>query len=225
MWTKYDVEWKFVTKLCGSLPADPELQRKWLDSRKPKVRPPDSRSIDEIAAEVAASTVEASEEEKGGLYVFQKMEGGLVMRMATVRAHIKDCGRVLSSLYVGKIEKERSFAVKVLNSVYYPKEVYWVPVLNQADGERVKAPTGQVDKPIHPTGRLGVQSAIKTYQYVEGAMMRFTLDILTQPSGRMVISEDDLRTIMDYGGTHGYGGERSDGEGRYDYTLKKVDEN
>ena len=223
MWTRYDVEWKFVTRLCGSLPADPELQRKWLESRKPKVRPPDSRSIDEIAAEVAASTADVTEDdEKGGLYVFQRFEGGLVMRMATVRAHIKDCARVLSSLYVGKIEKEKSFAVKVINSVYYPKEVYWVPVLSQDNGEQVKAPSGQTDKPIHPQGRQGQISAIKTYQYVEGAMMRFQLDILTQPSGRQVISEDDLRTIMDYGGTHGYGGERSDGEGRYEYTLTKV---
>jgi len=223
MWTRYDVEWKFVTKLCGSLPADPELQRKWLESRKPRVRPPDSKSIDEIVEEVAASTPEVPDEERG-LYVFQRQEGGLVLRMATIRAHIKDCARVLSSLYIGRIEKEKSFAVKVLNSVYYPKEVYWTSVLEQGDGQQVKAPTGQYDKPIHVKTMQGERSALKTFEFVEGAMLRFQLDILTQPSGRQVISQDDLETVMDYGGTHGYGGERSDGEGRYDFTLKKVAE-
>lgn len=220
MWTKYDVEWRFITRLCGSLPADPELQRAWLESRKPRVRPPDSRSIDEIAAEVAESTEEVQSEEKG-LYVFQRQEGGLVMRMGTIRAHIKDCARVLSSLYIGRIEKEKSFAVKVLNSVYYPKEVYWTSVLSQGDAQQVKAPTGQYDKPIHVKTMQGERSALKTFEFVEGAMLRFPLEILTQPSGKQVISQDDLETIMDYGGTHGYGGERSDGEGRYEFKLTR----
>jgi len=220
MWTRYEVEWRFVTKLCGSLPADPELQRKWLESRKPKVRPPDSKSIDEIAEEVAASTPDVIDEERG-LYVFQRQEGGLVLRMATIRAHIKDCARVLSSLYIGRIEKEKSFAVKVLNSVYYPKEVYWTSVLSQGDAQQVKAPTGQYDKPIHVKTMQGERSALKTFEFVEGAMLRFPLEILTQPSGKQVISQDDLETIMDYGGTHGYGGERSDGEGRYEFKLTR----
>jgi len=224
MWTRYDVEWKFVTKLCGSLPADPELQKKWAESRKPKVRPPDSKSIEEIVEEVAASTPEVPDEERG-LYVFQRQEGGLVMRMATVRAHIKDCARVLSSLYIGRIEKEKSFAVKVVNAVYYPKEVYWIPIM-QGNGDlvRVKAPTGQYDKPIHVKTMQGERSALKTFEFVEGAVMRFPLLVLTQPSGKGVISEDDLATVMEYGGTHGYGGERSDGEGRYEFTLTKADE-
>jgi len=222
MWTRYEVEWRFITRLCGSLPADPDLQRKWLESRRPTVRPPDSKSIDEIAAEVQESTEEVVSEEKG-LYVFQRQEGGLVLRMATVRAHIKDCARVLSALYVGKIEREKSFAVKVLNSVYYPPEVYWVAVLGEG-GEQVKGPTATYDKAIHVRTMQGERSALKTMEYVTGAVMRFPLLVLTQPSGKGVISEDDLATVMEYGGTHGYGGERSDGEGRYEFTLTKADE-
>ena len=222
MWTKYEVEWRFVTKLCGSLPADPELQKKWAESRKPRVRPPDSKSIEEIVQEVAESTEEVQSEEKG-LYVFQRQEGGLVMRMATVRAHIKDCARVLSSLYIGRIEKEKSFAVKVINSVYYPKEVYWIPIFSAVTKEQVSAPSGQYDKPIHVKTMQGERSALKTFEFVEGAVMRFPLLVLTQPSGRGVISQDDLATVMDYGGTHGYGGERSDGEGRYEFTIVKAE--
>lgn len=227
MWTKFDIEWKFITRLSASLPAAPDLQKKWLESRAPKVRPPDSKSIEEIAEEVAASTPTVTEEEERGFYVFQRQEGGLVVRMATIRAHLKDCARVLSSLYVGRIEKEKSFAVKVLNAVYYPPETYWVPVL-AADGSQVREPAGTYEKTIHVRTPQGERSAFKTMEYVSDALLRFQLMVLTQPpskanpEGKLVVNENDLETLFSYGGVHGYGGERGDGEGRYTATITKA---
>ena len=222
MWSKFDVEMKFITKLAASLPADPDLQKKWLESRAPKVRPPDSKSIEEIAAEVAESTPEFDPDEDRGFYVFQRQEGGLVVRMATFRAHIKDCSRVLSSLYVGRIEKEKSFAVKVVNSVYYPPEVYWVPLLSQVDGQQIKEPHGVYNKTIRVRTPQGERSAFKNMEYAENVLLRFQLLVLTQPSGKLVISEKDLGEIFEYGGVHGYGGERGDGEGRYSFTITRA---
>jgi hypothetical protein len=223
MWSKFDVEMKFITKLAASLPADPDLQKKWLESRAPKVRPPDSKSIDEIAAEVAETTPEFDDEEDRGFYVFQRLEGGLVLRMATIRAHIKDCARVLSSLYVGRVEKEKSFAVKVVNAVYYPPQVYWIPLLSQLDGEPIKEPSGVYSKTIRVRTPQGERSAFKNMEYVENAVLRFQLQVLTQPSGKLVISEADLGSILEYGGVHGYGGERGDGEGRYTFSITKAE--
>jgi len=223
MWTKYQVEWKFITKLCGSVPADPELQKKWLESRKPKVQPANSKSMEEMAEEVRISTEEVElPDETRGFYCFQRLEGGLVLRAATVRAHIKDCARILSSLWVGRMEREKSFAVKVINSVYYPPELYWIPILSQGDGQPLDKPTATYDKAIHVRTQQGERSALKTMEYVEGAMLRFPLMVLTQSSGKPVISETDLGHVMEYGGTHGYGGERGDGEGRYAYTVVRV---
>ena len=48
--------------------------------------------------------------------------------------------------------------------------------------------------------------------------MTFTLKVL----GRSV-SETDLHHLFEYGGVHGYAGERGDGEGRYNYTIERVD--
>lgn len=45
LWTQYRVTWLFLTKLCGSVPADPELQKKWIEARQPKAKPPGGRSI------------------------------------------------------------------------------------------------------------------------------------------------------------------------------------
>jgi hypothetical protein len=57
---------------------------------------------------------------------------------------------------------------------------------------------------------------------VENALMRFQVKVLTTPAGKGVVSENELGALMEYGGTHGYGGERGDGEGRYAATFKRV---
>lgn len=226
MWTKYEVTMRFVTRLVGSVPADPDLQRKWQESRMPKVKPPSARSIDEIAQEILETTPEDADE---GLHIFQRVEGGLALRAATFRAHIKDCARQLSSLWIGKIEKERSFSVKVINGVYYPPEVYWVPILNQ-DGKNVTEPTGVYQKPIHMRDpRTGVQrSAIKVMEFIEDAMVKVPLLVMKQPpskqhpEGNPLINSTDLGHLFQYGGVHGYGGERGDGEGRYIAEIREV---
>ncbi len=222
MWSKVEVEMTFLTKLVGSVPADPNLQKKWLESRKPKNRPPSSKSIEEVATEVLESTPEESEPT---LHIFQRFEGGLALRMATVRAHLKECARTLSSLYIGKVEGEKSFSVKVLNGIYYPPEVYWLPVLD-GDGKLIAEPTGQYDKAIHFSNpRTGQKlSAIKTMEFVEGAVLKVPLLIMTQPSGKLLVNETDLKHLFEYGGVHGYGGERGDGEGRYVAKFTRIDD-
>lgn len=220
MWTKYSVRWEFFTALCAGLPADPEMLRQFLESRKPRVRPPEARSIDEIAAEVSETVLmgEETEQTEETLHVFQRVNGGLAMRCATVRAHIKDVVSTLSSLYVGKVQGERSFAVRAKAALYYPPEVYWLPVV-RPDGSPITEPTGIRRKPIHMNTPRGPRSAIKVYEYIEEAVLEFPLWVLTQPNGKLVVSEADLKTIFMYGGVHGYGPERGDGEGRYAFTL------
>src|SRR5262245_5132807 len=99
MWTIYQVTWDFLTNVCASTPADPEIISAWLKVRQPVVKPPGARSIEEINEEVLASI------ERGGgeapteysMLVFQTHQGALCFRAATIRAHIKDCARVLSA--------------------------------------------------------------------------------------------------------------------------------
>ncbi len=220
MWSKFEVQMDFLTKLCGSVPSDPLMVKKWLEARKPANRPPDSKSIDEVAAEVLES---APEEIEASTLIFQRQEGGLVVRLATIRAHLKDCARTLSRLWVGKVEKEASFAVKVLNCVYYDPAVYWLPILSQVDDKQAREPTGTLDKAVHAMTPRGMISALKTYEYVENARLRVPLLVMTAKSGRLSISEDDLSSLFSYGGVHGYAGERSDGEGRYVATIKRTE--
>lgn len=233
LWKLYCVRFDFVTRLCGSTPGDPEIVDAWINARAPKVRPPNSKSIAEIHEEVfetiaTAPTAEehAEEIEKKTLLVFQRSGAPytassrgneLVQGARTIRAHMKDCARILSSQYIGKIEGEKSFATRVLNCAYLDERHYWIPVTRQ-DGTHPAEPDGTYDKPIHVMGPRGPMNAIKTIEYVLDARMEFTLKIL---GGN--VSKEDLSILFQYGGTHGYAGERSDGEGKYTFTINEVE--
>ena len=213
LWQLYHVRIDFLTSLCASVPANPELITKWLDARKPRAQPPGRRSISEIQEEVVSSLAEQSEDEQRKfLLVFQRDNGQLVMRAATFRAHLKDCARVISSNYVGKIKGEKAFSTRFINCVYPDERLYWIPILNQNDGKAFVEPSGIREKAIH----LWNGSALKAMEFVIGARMEIDLKVLGAN-----IHQEDLETVLQYGGVHGYGGERGDGEGKYEFTLEK----
>lgn len=215
VWTNYRVQWDFTGRLCGSTPQQADLIEGWLDARQPSVRPPSSRSMREVQEEVLASLAvvedDSGEVEQRVTLGFQTDQRRLVMRGGTMRAHLKDCARILSSLYVGKIQGEKSFAVKVVNSVYVDE--YWVPIL-RANGEPVVEADGTFDKTVRVTTPMGPRSAIKRIEYIQAPRLVFTLKVLAN-----AVKLEDLTKIMEYGATHGYAGERSDGEGRYLFTI------
>lgn len=227
LFAKYDVTFDFLTSLCGSVPANPELVETWLNARKPSVRPPQGRSIDEIQEEIF-STIAVGEEEpepSKSLLVFQRVDesfqhGGrnganiLAVRSSTLKSHIKDCSRQISSYYVGKVKGERSFAVRVANCVYPDPGQYWIPLIGD-DGKYIREASGRRDKPVH----TWQGNSLKTFEYVHNAHLKFRLLVL---GGK--VPQNDLETIFQYGGVHGYAGERSDGEGRYAFSIQKVED-
>lgn len=220
MWTRYRVTWTGLRNLCGSVPADPEIVKAWLDARKPRVRPPGGRSIDEINEEVLKSLVSDEEEEydeaESKILTFQHDDGACVMRAATVKAHLKDCATVLSNQFIGYIKGERAFSTRIKNGVYEAPEGYWIPIL-RPDGSVVTKHDSEKDKPVHVRGR----SALKRFEMINPWRLDFTLLVLTAQGNKLSVSEKDLATLMTYGGVHGYAGERGDGEGKYLFTITK----
>lgn len=221
IWTRYRVRWEFLTRLCASVPADPEVIRKWLESREPRVKPPGARSVDAINEEVLASLERGEGEppQDFQLLVFQRHNGALVMGARTVRAHLKDCARIFSAQFVGKIQGERSFATRIVNGVYPDKAVYWLPIM-RLDGSAITAADGAYDKAIHVRGVRGEpMNALKRFEYIDPpCVLEFTLHVLGKSA-----SANDLNHLFEYGGTHGYAGERGDGEGKYTHTLIQIE--
>lgn len=211
LWTRYDVQWTFFSRVYASVPADPEIREAWLRSRAPAVRPPGGPSIDEINEQVLASLAEedAEPEQQPGYLVFQHhpTHGAIVVRAETVRAHLKDCARVLSAQYIGRVKGERAFSTKVINGLYLPLDQGrdWIP-LTRSD-RVIEKPDGEMDRVVR--GRYG--SALKRLQYVDPpSRLTFTLLALGHS-----IKPEELSYLFRYGGVHGYGGERSLDGGKY----------
>ena len=228
-WSTYHLRLDFLTSLCASVPANPELISKWLEARRPRVRPPGGKSIDEINEEVFATLPELEEPEPS-LLIFQRNPtngANLMVRAGTLRAHWKDCARVISGSE-GKIEGEKSFSVKVQNFVYYDPTIYWVPILRPDDSLIMDA-DGKREKAIHVrNARTGQpMNALKVFEFVNPARIDILLQVWRVPTKdgfKDMITKKDLDTLFMYGGVHGYGGERSDGEGRYTHILTLLDE-
>lgn len=232
MWHKYLVRWEFFTKMCGSVPADPELVKAWIAARGPRVRAPGGKTLDEVTAEVIASLDRGDEfdETECNILTFQRaaapfrsgtemltegVERVCTVRAATIKAHLKDCARVMSGM-LGREKGERAFSTRVVNDLYPDPVRYWIPVL-RPDGNPVTKHDGERDKPIHP--RPGA-SALKRFEWIEPGVLEFTLCVLA-PRGKARLGLSDLDMLMQYGGTHGYGGERGDGEGKYIATISE----
>lgn len=243
MWTTYHVRWEFITRLYGSVPGESKLIAAWLAVRAPRVRPPASKSLEEIAIEVIESVPEQQQEPPTTL-IFQRVNGVLAMRMATVKAHLKDCAYQLQTYTTGYVQGEKGLRVKVANGVYWPpgapvilhRGTPFVPILH-LDGTPFTEPSGVHEKPVHITsGPQGPRNALKAMEFCEEAAMEFRLAVLTAPdrqvkrgdkaatvAGRPLIDEDDMKSLMLYGGVHGYAGERSEDGGRYAFAITKED--
>jgi len=246
MWTTYRIRWEFITQLCASVPGNSKLIEGWLAARAPSARPPASKSLADIAEEVMATLAQPEEEpEEVSTLVFQRVNGVLAVRMATIKAHLKDCAYQIQTYTAGYVQGEKSLRVKVANGIYWPnglpiilfKGTPFVPILGR-DGKPMTEPTEVRQKGIRINTPQGPRSALKAFEYVEDAALEFPIAVLTAPDrqmrrgqgkdakvvtvpGRPVIDEDDLKALMLYGGMHGYAGERSEDGGRYAFTITK----
>ena len=263
MWARHVVRMDFVTKLCASVPGESEMVKKWLESRQPRVRPAQSRSLDEIQVEVLETIAAGKSEGPGGEdddaefvpLIFQRLNGALMVRLATiVRGHLKDCAYQVQTYLAGAVEGEKSFSVRFKNAMYFPpvdplitmfRGTPFVPILRE-DGTPVTEPDGIHEKPVHFVTRQGPRSALKAFEFVLDARIDYPLYVLRQPprvvrqkekgpdgkvryvpvpqAGKLVVSEEDIKQVLLYGGVHGYGGERSDDGGRYAFIIATPEE-
>lgn len=212
LWTNYAVTWSFPDQLCGSVPKKAEMVEGWLDARKPDAIPPNTRTLQEVQEEVVATLLvdDTDDVEKRVWEGFQTIDGGLVMRGATVRAHMKDCARTVGRMHIGKIKGEAMLGWKITNGLYVAE--YWIPIL-RPDGQQVVIPDGFIDKSVHAQTPRGPINALKRFDYVENIVMKFTFKVLSS------IAQSDLVTVMEYGCIHGYAGQRSEAYGRYIFEI------
>ena len=78
-------------------------------------------------------------------------------------------------------------------------------------------PDDTVERPIQVSGPKGDRSALKKADYVERVMLTFHIWVLgTHPSETRHVGEKELIRILAFSQENGLGGDRSQGEGKFD---------
>lgn len=214
MWNKYEVKLQMTGLFAASLPRTREEIEKMLENRMPAKLPEDFISLEELADEVAEKVgVEEDEEDlKYGWATFARNDAGLYYEGRCVRGHIKDC----SNQVKGAIQPEvKALKAKVANKVYVMTDV--MPLMR--NGEQIREADGTIQRFIQVMTMKGPRSTMKFVDYVEKPELTFQLNVLDDG----VIEDDILDAIFEYGAVHGLGQERSQGWGRYTYSIRRVD--
>lgn len=240
IWQNYTVRWEFVTTVYGSFPASESvlpafIAKKIKDGKiraaetsikltpegrmEVRAEVPSIEELHERKLEQATEMLPAEEElmEERTL-IFRRINGVPSLPGGSIRSHIKDCSRVLSTMIMPKKEKGEkgpsSLAVRATNGLYVAED--WLTLTR--DGTTVTEPDGVDEFMVHVRDMRGVpMSSIKHCEKIEAPVsLAFTLKVL---SG--VVTEQELEMIFSYASVHGFGQERSRGMGRYSYTLEE----
>lgn len=210
MWKRYTVTQHFTTPFASGTPKNLKDIEAMLENRMPATAPPEPVSIPELASQVAeevGATEEIERDTEGvkiGHAVFKHDGKGLYYEARCVRAHIKDCANALQKLLDIKALKS-----KVAQRVYVePAKLY----LGKSEPDDCEM------RIIHVMTAKGVRNSLKKIDYVKDAELTFNLKVLDDG----VVTEDILRSIFEYGSTHGMGQERSQDFGRYTFEMTEV---
>lgn len=212
MWKNYEVELQMTGRFAASLPKTKDEIAAMLENRMPDKPPADFIPVDELAKEVAEKVgASAESEEEGedlqyGWATFPRNEEGLYYEGRCVRGHLKDCAGQVKDVIDPPV---KALKAKVANKVYVMTDV--IPL-------GAKEPAGTEQRFIQVMTRLGPRSTIKYIDYLEKPTLKFQLKVLEDG----IITPEILKAIFEYGSVHGIGQERSQGWGRYNFTITEM---
>lgn len=200
MWKEYKIQLSMAGRFAASIPKTKEEVQALLEHRMPTKKPDDAIPIDQLTDQVVT---EVGIEPEIGWATFKRNDKGLYYEGRCIRGHIKDCAAQVSAMFPDL----KAFKAKVANKVYVVDD--HIPL-------KKREPDGYEQRFIQVMTRQGPRSTYKFIDYVDDVALAFTLRVLDDG----VITEEMLQAIFDYGSVHGLGQERSQGWGRYSYTIK-----
>lgn len=210
VWQRYQVVLQVQNEFMAGIPKNPDIIKTWLESRKPSEPALAKRQasgeqitpLPELAEKVAEEVSATPDEDKAWLGFKSDAYKGLYIEGSNIKAHLKDCANILQ-----KFLDTKAIRSKLADRVYVEDERVY---LGKSE------PDAYYEHPVHVMTMQGPRSALKRNDYVKAPRLEFVLRILADD----VIKEDLLRTVFEYGGTHGIGAERGLGYGRY--TLEEM---
>lgn len=239
VWYDYQINFSFVTDVYGSFPAAPSVLDPFIDKKIKDGKISDSRvvltdkgcvelrnesmTIEQLHAAKLAEALETLPDAETMVeqrtLVFRRWNNALAFPGGNIRAHLKECARTLASLVLPKkVEGQRSLTQRATNGLYVRDT--WVTLTR--DGEAIREPEMTDEFLVHVIDpRTGIpRNSIKQCEGVKAPVeMSCTVAILGD-----IITTEELDLILQYGGMHAFGQERSRGMGRYTYTVTNLSE-
>ena len=197
----YRVNVTFTELLLGTVPADPEVYKNFIESKKP-----------EDTQDEEYGTVEAREER--GWTTFHKGEDGtLFLYDYQVRGFVKEAADALRVSGGHEVKGVRSKIDRFL--FVKPRRV----AILQADGTPYTKGDGVLERPLRAETRMGPRVCLARSDFVKaGAKIEFDL-VSTHDA---LFHEELLRQLMDRGELVGMGQFRTGSYGRFTYTMVRV---
>jgi hypothetical protein len=224
MWLDYNVKLQMTGQFAASLPRTLDQIQSMLENRMPTNPPADYVPIQELAQQVLGRVIKPEETEgeenppedkeklKFGWATFCHNDQGLYYEGRCIRGHIKDCATQIRSFFTNpKTGASVPLKAWVANKVYVlTDEIYLM------NGKTpIKEISGTQQRFVQVMTPPGPRSTIKFIDYVDKPELNFALRVLNDG----VITPQIIEALFTYGSIHGAGQERSQGWGRYTYTI------
>lgn len=215
--TKYLVTITTTEDMLGSAPADPEIYRSFIATKKHK----DDRAKATAAqlAEMDADEKKITEEElkllpaeDKGITVFRRNAGGLILTDFMIRGFLKEAAEAVSGIWGVRSKIDKWLFVKERQ----------IPVMR--NGAQLKDSEGINERPLRAMTMQGPRVALAASEVVKaGATMTFTILVFPLGESKGKLDEETISSWLEYGAYNGLGQWRTGSNGRFTYELKKVE--
>jgi len=206
MYRLYQVVLRFEDRVCGGIPKHPNVIRAWVEARTGYDDERAEEIIKEAKNAMQATDTLGEKEEIKAWTGFKVDDCGLYLESRQVMAMLKESANVLKGIKGSEpIIKIKNLKARLAERVFVePSKIYLLPMRQEPDGYE--------EHTIRVMTPRGPRSAIKRFDYIEGARVEFTLRVLDDG----LIGEAELRQILDLAEHLGLGANRSQGYGQFE---------
>jgi hypothetical protein len=215
--TLYRVTITTTEDMLGSAPADPEIYRSFIASKKlkeDKVKAAPEKLADLNAEEkqLADEEVKLLPQDDNGISVFRRNDEGIILMDFQIRGFLKEAAEAVSGIW--------GVRSKIDKWVFVRERI--IPVMR--NGAHVKQPDGVLERPLRAQTMQGPRTALAASEKLNpGVSMTFTLLVLPLGESKGRLNEETLRSWLEYGELNGLGQWRTGSNGRFTFTMEKME--
>jgi hypothetical protein len=200
--SEYKLKIIFTEPMLASSPANPEVYKEFIASRKQDELPKDEME-----------TLPADKQELAGWSVFHRDDNGLFVFDYHVRGFLKEAA-------ISMVGKDKDKGVPAVRSkidrwlFVFPRRIY----LHGTNGHAITKPDDVLERPIRAMTMQGPRTSLKRSDVVsEGSWLEATIKVL--PLGERELNSKLIVSCLDYGEFCGLGEWRTGSYGRFKYEF------